>query len=176
MKKFVLPVLLVICTWANLVVSASVKSWLTQSDSNGNAISLLAPQPDISPSSTVRKNSVEIHISPASRLQQIEGFGAGLPQGSASVLYKLKQSNPSLYDYVINQLFSKEKGMGLNILRFPIGSCDFSMHNTSYDEFYWDWDLSHFAIDSDSEMIVSVLLDVQKINPDLVVIGELYLY
>jgi glucosylceramidase len=156
------------------VSSAQIKSWLTQADSNGNVISLLQPQTDISTSTNiVSGNGIEININSANKFQTIEGFGAGLPQSSSYVLSNLKKSNPNLYQYVLNQLFSKENGMGMNILRFPIGSCDFSIHNTSYDETYWDWNLGDFAIDPDSETIVSVLQDVYKVNPELTVIGKL---
>ncbi len=160
-----------------LANAVDVKSWLTQSDLSGNAIHLLEPQASIN---AIEKsnNQLEakdgwssINIDQNSRFQKMEGFGAGLPQASASVLYNLKKRNNKLYEETMQKLFSKDNGVGINILRFPIGSCDFSIHNTTYDEIWWDWNLEHFAIDSDSEMIVSVLQDVQKINSDLLIIG-----
>jgi O-glycosyl hydrolase len=167
------------CSGLLLLVSGSateIKSWLTQSDNSGNAIHLLEEQPPIFSSVFSVKDSekISIDISSSSKLQTIEGFGAGLPQGSAYVLYNLKQKNPDLYQTTLQKLFTKDNnGMNMNILRFPIGSCDFSITNTTYDEVYWDWDLSEFSIDKDSEMIVEVLLDVGKVNPDLVVIGKI---
>jgi len=161
-----------------LANAVDVKSWLTQSDLSGNAIHLLEPQASIN---AIEKsnNQLEakdgwssINIDQNSRFQKMEGFGAGLPQASASVLYNLKKRNNKLYEETMQKLFSKDNGVGINILRFPIGSCDFSIHNTTYDEIWWDWNLEHFAIDSDSEMIVSVLQDVQKINSDLLIIAS----
>lgn len=164
----------------SVAASLEISSWLTQSDSAGNAIHLLEAQPSLSSteSSTPPKHLrgkdgwLNIDINPSNLLQKMEGFGAGLPQSSAYVLYNLKKRNYNLYQSTMQKLFSKETGMGMNILRFPIGSCDFSIHNTSYDESWWDWNLEHFAIDADSEYIVSVLLDVKAMNPDLLIIGE----
>ncbi len=74
-------------------------------------------------------------INSSKKLQQILGYGAGLPQASAKVLIDLKRRNEKLYGYTMNKLFgSKNDGAGINILRFPMGSSDFSIVNTSYDE------------------------------------------
>lgn len=61
----------------------------------------------------------------------------------------------------MNALFgsSINGGAGLNILRFPIGSCDFSLTMTSYDEVSGDYTLSQFQIDNDSEYIIEVIQD-----------------
>jgi glucosylceramidase len=106
-----------------------------------------------------------ISVNVSHRLQEIVGYGAGLPQSSAYVLRKLKDRDPGLYKDVMTRLFDPIQGIGISFLRFPIGSCDFSMHNTSYDEVGNDFDLSSFAIDPDSEDIVTVLLDAMAINP-----------
>ena len=50
------------------------------------------------------------------------------------------------------------------------------MNNTSYDEYKNDYNLEHFAIDDDSQMIVTVLKDALTVNPSLVLIGKYILF
>jgi glucosylceramidase len=69
-------------------------------------------------------------------------------------------------------LFSTNGGAGLNILRFPLGSCDFSMSNTSYDEVDGDYSLSQFSIDPDTEYIIEVITDALRINSAITIIGS----
>ncbi len=154
--------------------STSVKSWLTQADpATGEAIFVLsATDGKELKYGNDKSATTTISINPQTMLQRMEGFGAGLPQASAYVLNQLKLSNSAFYNQVMQKLFSKENGIGMNMLRFPIGSCDFSLHNTSYDEVKDDYDLTYFAIDPDSEYIVSVLTDAKAINPDLQIIGK----
>jgi glucosylceramidase len=152
-----------------------VKSWLTTADPvTGAALKLLEAQEPIDGAGFTRRLSTDADfgIDISSTKQKIIGYGAGLPQASASVLFNLKERSAELYNAVVEQLFTTSNGgAGINILRFPIGSCDFSIHNTSYDEHENDYDLENFAIDDDSKMIVEVLKDALAVNPGLVIIG-----
>lgn len=172
---FVVTLLVCLTCVATLCNAANgkIKTWLTVADpATGEAIEILSPGElslDALASSAL---ATTVKVDLAAPLQPIEGFGAGLPQSSAHVLTQLKTSSPSTYDKVLTELFSPVSGAGLSILRFPIGSCDFSLRNTSYDEVANDFSLEHFAIDADSEKIVEVLLDVRKVNPELKLIGK----
>ncbi|RYH11935.1 hypothetical protein EON65_38485 [archaeon] len=148
----------------------SLETWLTSCDKNGNVINLLEPQTGLTPVNSTAAFS-KINIDSSQRLQLMLGFGAGIPQSSAYVLSQLKGRNSSMYWEVLAQLFGSE-GAKMNFLRFPIGSCDFSLHATTYDEVKDDYDLSHFDIDRDSEVIAEVLLDAKKVNPGLKLIGK----
>lgn len=162
-----------------VVSSSEVRSWLTTADVNsGAATNLLVEQsPIYSSKSKLTSRSgtagVDININVDDIKQQILGYGAGLPQSSAKVLTDLKGRNIDLYWSVLRKLFSSaDDGANINILRFPVGSCDYSMWVTSYDEVYNDYNLNNFAIDNDSWLIVNVLKDIQWLNPNLVLIGE----
>lgn len=157
--------------------SVQVNSWLTTADdTTGAMLKLLEPQDPIDTTGTTSGHlaaDLKFSIDVSQSQQKILGYGAGLPQSSASVLYSLKEKSVSLYNSVMEQLFTTTNdGAGINILRFPIGSCDFSIHNTSYDEHKDDYALEYFAIDDDSQMIVSVLKDALAVNPKLVLIGN----
>jgi hypothetical protein len=168
-----LAVAVALCGFHARVVATQVSSWLTTADpETGDAQKLLEPQ---GPIEVGRGGTAQVqyNVDVSQTKQSILGYGAGLPQASASVLYNLKGRNPSVYSSVMQQLFgTANNGAAMNILRFPIGSCDFSMHNTSYDEHKDDYSLQYFAIDEDSKMIVSVLKDALAVNPNLVLIGK----
>lgn len=174
MTKLLGVIISLISIVATVFGNDDVKSWLTVADSaTGAALQILHPRELSFDSSS--DSAVEIEFDISRRLQPIVGFGAGLPQSSAHVLVQLKAAQPTLYQQVLTELFSSVNGAGLSILRFPIGSCDFSLHNTSYDEVAQDFALKHFSIDADSEKIVEVLQDVQKINSNLQIIGMVQL-
>jgi O-glycosyl hydrolase len=157
-----------------LVRCDSVKVWLTTSDpQSASVIKLLEPQQERTLSFEKTQQDVTITIDSSTILQKIVGYGAGMPQSSASVLVNLKRNNYELYGQVMEKLFgTSESGARISAVRFPVGSCDFSIHNTTYDESYNDFDLRSFAIDADSEMIVEVLRDAMMLNPSLVLIGR----
>lgn len=162
---------------AALSRAADVQNWLTQVDpSSGSALHLLEQLPDLTTTNKDGKRSKDVTfsmtISMQTKMQKIVGYGAGLSQSSAYVLNSLKQRNATLYQETLQALFSPITGAGLRILRFPIGSCDFSLRNTSYDEYQDDYDLTHFAVDADSQAIISVLLDVRAVNKDLIIIAS----
>jgi O-glycosyl hydrolase len=171
--------LVLVCTLqlSSFVTSSNVRSWLTSADPvTAAAIKLLEEQSPIFNSKT-GSSFLSINIDVEQKKQTILGYGAGLPQSSAYVLNSLKSRDVGLYNTVLNKLFgTSNDGAAINILRFPIGSCDFSMTNTSYDEIQDDYSLDSFAIDSDSQLIVSVLTDILAVNPNMVLIGERSLF
>jgi glucosylceramidase len=119
------------------------------------------------------KNLINIQINISQTYQTMLGYGAGIPQSSVSVLLKLKEYSSDIYSHILMKLFSSETdGAGFNILRFPMGSCDYSMSNTSYDETDNDYSLKHFQIDQDSQLIIEFLKDVQQINPNMILIAS----
>lgn len=170
---FILPFVLPL---AYLAVGSAfeVKSWLTTADAaTGAAILLLAEQAPITSSTKISGEAADISINVNDIKQSILGYGAGLPQSSAKVLTDLKNKNLELYNSVLLKLFgSTGDGAAINILRFPMGSCDFSMSMTSYDEVKNDYNLDSFSIDQDSRLIVNVLKDIMRVNPSLILIGK----
>lgn len=160
----------------NPVGNSSIQSWVTLCDDSGSAMRMMEPQTvPVEPGNHKDRNPLKISIDLDQKQQEMVGFGAGLPQASAYTLLTLKQNDLSRYKSVLDQLFSVEYGAGMNMLRIPIGSCDFSMTVTSYDESDWDFDLQNFALDADTaNYIVPVLWDIQGVNPDLRLIGTGY--
>ena len=178
-----LVVLLFAVVTAQSVGNVQIDIWLTESDlQTGDPLKLLERQPiqysfpfnrDDQGAAHNESKPIHIEISTAETLQTVVGYGAGLPQSSAFVLIQLKRNQLPIYNSVMNKLFgSGDDEARISVIRFPVGSCDFSIHNTSYDEHIDDFELKYFSLDADSEYIVEVLLDAVAINPELTLIGK----
>ncbi|XP_047998979.1 putative glucosylceramidase 3 [Leguminivora glycinivorella] len=76
--------------------------------------------------------------------QSIQGFGGAVTD--AAGIHWSNFSNPQLQDYLINSYFGKN-GLEYNMLRVPIGGCDFSTHDYAYNELPWnDGQLTNYTL------------------------------
>src|SRR5262249_33347154 len=122
---------------------------------------------------TDRANALTIFVDDATKYQEIDGFGASLTESSAYLL-KRKLTDAQRTD-ALRMLFDREKGIGLTMLRQPMGASDFALTTYSYDEMpegQTDPDLKHFSIDHDRADILPVLKEILTINPKIKVIGS----
>ncbi len=105
--------------------------------------------------------------------QQIDGFGASVTESSAWLLFqKLTAAQRTA---LLKQLFDANQGIGLAILRQPMGSSDFSLTDYSYDDMppgESDPQLKHFTIDRDRQYILPVLREALAVNPTLKIIAS----
>jgi glucosylceramidase len=91
-----------------------------------------------------------ITVNDAVKYQQIDGFGASLTDSSAWLLSQ--KLTPAQRTALLKQLFDTKQGIGLAILRQPMGSSDFSLADYSYDDVppgESDPELKRFTIDRD---------------------------
>lgn len=77
-----------------------------------------------------QKPDVEIKINPKIKYQKHIGFGGALTDAACITFNYLNKDNKKRY---IDSYFSKE-GLNYNLIRYPLGSCDFSTHNYQYLE------------------------------------------
>lgn len=117
---------------------------------------------------------VTINVDDSVRYQQIDGFGASLTDSSAWLLaHKL---NDAQRKSVMEMLFSPSKGIGLSILRQPMGSSDFAaVEDYSYDDMpagQSDPKLAKFSIDRDRAYILPQLREALALNPKLKIISS----
>jgi glucosylceramidase len=93
--------------------------------------------------------------------QTFYGPGASLTESSAAVLDGVTDVTRA---DMLEALFSTDTGIGLSLLRQPMGSSDFSlMHGT-----YWDDSQGTFSIVGDP---IATIQDALSINPDIRIIG-----
>jgi len=122
---------------------------------------------------TDRAPALTIFVDDTVKYQEIDGFGASLTESSAWLL-KRKLTDAQRRD-ALHLLFDREKGIGLNMLRQPMGASDFALEEYSYDEMpagETDPELKKFSIDHDRADILPVLKEILAVNPKLKVIGS----
>ena len=116
----------------------------------------------------VRTPNLTITVNDAVKYQQMDGFGASLTDSSGWLFwYKLTEAQRK---EALLMLFSPAKGIGLSILRQPMGASDFALSAYSYDDMplgQTDPQLQHFSIDHDRAYIIPLLRDALARNPNL---------
>jgi glucosylceramidase len=114
-----------------------------------------------------------ITVNDAVRHQQMDGFGASLTDSSAWLLWnKLTESQRK---EALRMLFSPANGIGLSVLREPMGASDFALSPYSYDDMppgEKDPELRHFSIDHDRAYIIPILREALALNPNLKIIAS----
>ena len=71
-----------------------------------------------------------VTIDQSQKYQKIIGFGNAF---TGAVSYHLN-TIPTIRDHIYRSYYSNQTGLGLNILRIPIGGCDFDLEPWSYNE------------------------------------------
>jgi glucosylceramidase len=117
--------------------------------------------------------ALTIRVDESVQFQTIDGFGASLTDSSAWLLeHKLtKEQRKEL----LESLFDPGKGIGLNILRQPMGASDFALSDYSYDELAVgekDPKLAKFSVEHDRAYIVPLLKEALALNPNLKIIAS----
>jgi len=159
-----------VCLCIILVVVAgsapafAVDVWLTR----GDQASLLEHRPSIAFQPGSGTHTVKIHVDPTTTYQVMEGFGAAMTDSSAWLINtKLSTAQRTA---LLNQLFSSQDGIGLSMLRVPMGASDFALSAYTYDDMpagQTDPTLQCFSIAHDLAYIVPMLQQCRAINPSL---------
>ena len=169
-RSWLLPILL--CSFLSLsfivvmptahASGEAVHVWLTTSDQQN----LLSQQNDLSfTSGNPSSGTQTIHVNEHVQYQQIFGFGASMNSLSAGFLYN--NLSATKRDEVLHKLFDPSQGIGLNLLRQPIGTSDQNYDNYStYDDNggVADPNLNNFSIAQDQAYIIPVLQQLYGIN------------
>ena len=124
-----------------------------------------------------RTPNLTITVNDGVKYQQIDGLGASLTDSSAWLLWnKLTEAQRK---EALQMLFSPSKGIGLSVLRQPMGASDFALSDYSYDDVPPgqrispdDPDLRRFSIDHDRAYIIPLLREALALNPSLKIIAS----
>jgi O-glycosyl hydrolase len=143
--------------------SAGVDSWITDLNTDQR----LAPQPTLRWQAGAGGTDA-IRIDSTRRYQTMTGFGASMTDSSAYVLSALPAKTRRA---IMTDLFSTHDGIGLSMLRQPMGASDFAVGQAySYDDQpagTTDRDLSDFSIAHDRASILPRLREAYAINPKI---------
>ena len=98
--------------------------------------------------------------------QTIDGFGASFTDAATYLFESLPEETRK---DVMTKLFDDEKGIGLDMIRNPLGACDFSLEYYTYDDLpegETDYELEHFDFSKASGQ-VALTKEAMQINPNI---------
>ncbi|WML49072.1 glycoside hydrolase family 30 beta sandwich domain-containing protein [Neobacillus sp. PS3-34] len=98
----------------------------------------------------------------------MDGFGASFTDSSAYLIHQVleKEQRTDLME----KLFHPEKGIGLSVLRNPMGASDFAREMYSYNDIpegETDFQLEQFTVAHDMEDIIPLSKEALALNPDI---------
>ncbi len=132
----------------------------------------LAKKPDVEFRQS-RAPHLTITVNDTVKYQEIDGFGASLTDSSAWLLSKkLTEAQRST---TLEMLFDARKGIGLSLLRQPMGASDFALEEYNYDDVppgETDPELRKFSIEHDRAYILPILRQALALNPNLKIIAS----
>ena len=163
-RQPMLLLMLVLTFFAEVQVSGQssneiVQAWFTEGD---NGTEILEKKADITPVAGSGSQSYNIVVDESITTQEIVGFGAAMTEGSADLIY-----NSPFRNEIMEKIFSKENGAGVNFVRVTIGASDHALSAYSYEE-----TPGNFTIDRDKEAKIPLLQQAKQINPDLLFMGS----
>ncbi len=110
----------------------------------------------------VDSNGVELAINKQKTYQEILGFGGAFTEAAAYTFYQMPSEKRM---EVLNAYFNLESGLGYNLGRVSIHSCDFSLENYTYVEEN-DKELKSFSIERDLKFIVPMIKEAEYVRKD----------
>jgi glucosylceramidase len=112
----------------------------------------------------------DILVENGQRYQGFFGVGASIT-GSSSVL--LNTLSADARSRVMHDIFDRRRGIGLSLLRQPVGASDFSSGSYTYDDVGpggSDPGLTRFDLGRDRREVVPLLVAAARVNPSLAVV------
>ncbi|HTQ52909.1 MAG TPA: glycoside hydrolase family 30 beta sandwich domain-containing protein [Bryobacteraceae bacterium] len=153
------------------VIRPAAAQTVQVTETYGDQSRLLAPRTGLAFTPGVPAGSPQFTISVDSgtTYQQMDGVGASLTDSAAWVIWnKLSAAQRAA---LMQSLFDPNAGIGIGLLRQPMGASDFSASgNYSYDDLpagQTDPDLQHFSIAHDQSYLIPLLQQALSINPAL---------
>lgn len=155
--------------------SGKASLWLTDLSTDTH----LAKQPSVTwktgraSSGSSGSSGSTITVDTTRAYQPMTGFGASFTDSSAWLVgTKLDRTQRAA---LMRDLFSRRDGIGLNVLRQPMGASDFTVSgNYSYDDLpagQTDPELTQFTVDHDRAYTIPLLKQARALNPKLAVMA-----
>lgn len=118
-------------------------------------------------------DSARILVQTDARRQRIDGFGASFTDSSAYLVDTVLSDEER--ERIMTALFDQNRGIGLSVLRNPMGACDYARSVYSYDDMPQgesDAGLSSFSIAHDLDSILPLTRRARELNPALKLIAS----
>ena len=113
-----------------------------------------------------------LELFPTQTHQRILGFGASLTESSAYLLRGMPSD--AARRALMEKFFDPQTGVGLRVLRQPIGASDFALDHYSYNDLpagETDLSLQRFSIERDRQYVLPALQEALQINPDMLLMA-----
>jgi len=144
----------------------SVGVWMTSADQS----KLLAQQSSVNFGANSGSNPLTITVNPGTKYQTMDGWGASITDSSGWLMWNRLSSGTR--NTLMNELFSKTSGIGLSLLRQPMGATDLSASgNYSYDDGGADPNLNNFSTAHDNAYIIPLIKQAMGINSTIKIIA-----
>lgn len=146
--------------------SGNVHVWMSSADLSTH----LQQQDDLQLSGNNSSNALTLTVDSSQKRQPLEGFGASLTDSSAYLINQ--KMSATQVKTLMTQLFDPVQGIGLSVLRQPMGASDFShVGSYTYDDGPSDPSLANFSIAYDQTDIIPLLKMAVGMNPALKIIA-----
>lgn len=142
------------------IAASSVQVWLSTIDRN----SQLSHKDELHWSTDTTPAQYNIKVNDSRKFQSMEGFGASFTDSSAVLLQT--RITAETRKKTMADLFGKD-GIHLNLIRQPMGSCDYNINLYTYDDVPNDDNLENFSIDHDKKRIIPCIREAFLENPDI---------
>lgn len=129
----------------------------------------LKPQATDSDSCSV----VKISINAEQAYQEIDGFGASFTDSSAYLMNQVLSE--AQREEAMQKLFHPEQGIGLSVIRNPMGASDYARDFYSYNDLpagETDVDQALFSVAHDEADIIPLTKQAHMLNPQLKLMGS----
>ncbi len=145
------------------LAAPAVQVWVTTGDQS----KLLQQQPSVH-FGPDHGSETTVDVDEDATYQTMDGFGAAFTDSSAWLV--ANKLDPARRDELMAKLFAPDTGIGLSMLREPIGASDFTVNGDyTYDDTCCD--LNDFSIAHDRKYLLPVLKQAKALNPGLKIIG-----
>lgn len=105
--------------------------------------------------------------------QEMDGFGASFTDSAAYLIHQVLEEEQR--SELMTQLFDATEGIGLSVLRQPMGASDYARDFYSYNDLpegQSDVELKQFSIAHDEDDIIPLLQEALRLNPDVKLMGS----
>ena len=153
---------------SKLPAGSPVQSWLTTADRSR----LLAPVSGLSFGADSPSAPNRVVVDDSARGQVFRGAGAAMTESSAVVLARMPAA---ARDSVMRRLFSPAEGIGLSMVRQPLGATDFSLGSWTYDDVAagtTDPELLQFSTARDAAYVQPLIRSAAALQPALSVVAS----
>jgi len=113
-------------------------------------------------------STVDIKINEQLTYQTMDGFGGSFTDSAAYLINQILDKD--VKDDLMKKLFDHEDGIGISVIRNPMGASDFARTVYSYNELpagATDYEQEKFSITHDLEDVIPLSKQALAINPDV---------